>query len=1091
MGEPASSSKSPLSTLFTAPSMWAVMLALAALTSSKWAPLETARPKTETAGREQSPPTVNEIGATFARNWEDPLGAAYAGQRSQPAGATSGVDATADIRSTLVLPSSGGDKVGDHFARLHQTHKRLMVMPVMVPGEPYAETRELRMRTQYAVLAALGRCHYDLSLPSRMSYVTLRVQSWLAVVAGEVHTNIVVPVKLYKYSAPKDFVATGAGPQPACEFVLVCWINESQLGDRPLDVMRQILEGLFCEDQRKDITLRIVGPSSSGMLRTMLHEDATTTWDNKTTYQFKGTSTVYSPQATIGSELLPEHEWQFSHCGLTLVRTIGSDRCLVEALRDELRLRDAWPRDKDDRRHIILVFERDTAYGRAIRDTARKLEAEEGRGEELGKIGGYKNLHTYTYLRGIDGMLPGDRADENRGTDTGKPQDKQAAAREHRPEGRSQYDYLRRLKEQIARRQEELYRDNKGEITAIGVVGSDFYDKLLVLRALRPSFPRACFFTTDLDAGYCHPREFEYTRNLIVASHFGLELHRRLQRGVPPFRDSYQTACFFAVLMALHPELLKEVSQKLDTDDPWGLGAATVDEARHLEPLVFEIGRHGPFQLHLPRPDKHCKDSNGGDSAASAGASSSAASNATTFPVSACIHPPGSREKRLIRVWLLILSAASLLACVALYDHHARWAVSYLLSPFTRSWRRSIGRPLSAAVVLLLTAAIISATVCDDNCARGEPFDLTEGISAWPSTLLRFVVFLTCMMFLVWGTNHLKNDMERIGDEFLGSCEITPKPPPVANRRRRRRTTLIRIRMLVLNWLRGSRQSERDSNVASVFAQYASAETPARRCLRVARATAVYLAFAVLLFVATREYPSAPYRGRLAFYSGTFVLILSAVGLGATVFLVLDAAELCRRFVRRLSSATGAWPTAGLDTYREAIQAKADRSTVVSSEGLLTIRAGDEDLKELLTIRVIAQRTKTVAWLIYGPCVFLFLMLLSRHPWLDNWSCPWPLLLIYLLILTAAVIEAVVLRTEAGKARDAVLRRLRDRLLGATATNEARAAQLRLIIERIQGEQEGAFRPLTTDPLLSALAVPVGGISILAILEQVTRSFGS
>ncbi len=67
------------------------------------------------------------------------------------------------------------------------------------------------------------------------------------------------------------------------------------------------------------------------------------------------------------------------------------------------------------------------------------------------------------------------------------------------------------------------------EIRAIGVVGTDFYDKLLVLRALRKSFPRAWFFTTDLDAGFCHPEEYDHARNLLVASHFGLSLQRKLQ----------------------------------------------------------------------------------------------------------------------------------------------------------------------------------------------------------------------------------------------------------------------------------------------------------------------------------------------------------------------------------------------------------------------------------------------------------------------------------------------------------------------------------------------------------------------------------
>ena len=70
------------------------------------------------------------------------------------------------------------------------------------------------------------------------------------------------------------------------------------------------------------------------------------------------------------------------------------------------------------------------------------------------------------------------------------PDDAVRDAVERVPEGRAQYDYLRRLRRPI----EEL-----GNVSAIGVVGSDVYDKLLVLRALKPYFPDCVFFTTDLD----------------------------------------------------------------------------------------------------------------------------------------------------------------------------------------------------------------------------------------------------------------------------------------------------------------------------------------------------------------------------------------------------------------------------------------------------------------------------------------------------------------------------------------------------------------------------------------------------------------
>jgi hypothetical protein len=46
-----------------------------------------------------------------------------------------------------------------------------------------------------------------------------------------------------------------------------------------------------------------------------------------------------------------------------------------------------------------------------------------------------------------------------------------------------------------------------------------------------------------------------------------------------------------------------------------------------------------------------------------------------------------------------------------------------------------------------------------------------------------------------------------------------------------------------------------------------------------------------------------------------------------------------------------------------------------------------------------------------------------------------------------------------------------------------RAEQLRLLIRRIETNDEGAFAPLSQQPLVGALLMPFGGAGILALLE--------
>lgn len=117
--------------------------------------------------------------------------------------------------------------------------------------------------------------------------------------------------------------------------------------------------------------------------------------------------------------------------------------------------------------------------------------------------------------------------------------------------GQGQYDYLRRLASDLKEEDDGLKRNNEGSIRAIGIVGGDVFDKLLVLRALKPEFPEAVFFTDDYDALLGLQSELRWTRNLLVASSFGPKLRRERQRDLPPFRNYAETSAFLATQLAV------------------------------------------------------------------------------------------------------------------------------------------------------------------------------------------------------------------------------------------------------------------------------------------------------------------------------------------------------------------------------------------------------------------------------------------------------------------------------------------------------------------------------------------------------------
>jgi hypothetical protein len=199
---------------------------------------------------------------------------------------------------------------------------------------------------------------------------------------------------------------------------------------------------------------------------------------------------------------------------------------LAEALACELMRRDAnlglshgqcsevsagdGPRD-----HVVLISDWDTVYGNDLSDTVKNTFS---KGQPIDSKGQPINPNWITkvsYLRGLDGRLPGQKnspqgtssqnsnLQQSAGDQSAAPQQTVAtpetASHFESAEGQSQFDYLQRLAAHLKERDAAYRRKDGGHIGAIGVLGSDVYDKLLILQALRPEIPDALFFTTDLD----------------------------------------------------------------------------------------------------------------------------------------------------------------------------------------------------------------------------------------------------------------------------------------------------------------------------------------------------------------------------------------------------------------------------------------------------------------------------------------------------------------------------------------------------------------------------------------------------------------
>jgi hypothetical protein len=284
------------------------------------------------------------------------------------------------------------------------------------------------------------------------------------------------------------------------------------------------------------------------------------------------------------------------------VRTIGTDDLLIDRLVTELFARGLDTHAAGASRRVALIGEWDSIYARTFAEALRTRLSCEGTKRGL-KI----DLVSYQYLRGLDGVTvegapaQNRRSDDNlRSNDNAKASDNSRSSSGNAPpvewpEGRDQRDYLRRLVDQ--RLGQSDWRHTETEVQAIGIIGNDVPDKLMMLQALRDSFQDRMLFTTDLDARMLHPAVNRYTRNLIVASSLPLALGDDLQCGIAPFRDSYQTAMFLAARYA---------ATGMRTDGPDDGGSCRALNVTQLEgrihdaithPLLFEIGRDGLVEL--------------------------------------------------------------------------------------------------------------------------------------------------------------------------------------------------------------------------------------------------------------------------------------------------------------------------------------------------------------------------------------------------------------------------------------------------------------------------------------------------------------
>ncbi len=432
----------------------------------------------------------------------------------------------------------------------------------------------------------------------------------------------------YEWYRPRTFQPQSA-PTAAKPAVLVLWLDDNFFEDAPLLRIPLLLKPLLevVPASGRTNLVQLIGPRRSATLRQMLPAEFSHPPSSCREQQLASlaktqalnwitlhSATVSAMDAAFVATPAPQSRAAVRQA----LQTNGfadalfynaTDAELAVNLLEELQLRRADMSAPTN--HLVLLSEWDTFYGRMLSLTygATVAMLQTNRQHQPAgfspptNIGQFvteyrqagrpypSNFHSFVYLRGLDGKTASGSAADSRNDLSARNEKKPKSFEElvnwkpeaNQAEGPPQFDYLSRTGDLLKNLQDDLRRRKQGSIRAVGIVGSDVYDVLLILQALRQRFPSVLFFTTDLDARYLHPNERAWTRNLIVSSSYGLQLHPEFQGGVSPFRDSSQTAQFAATLAALQP------------------GTVTPNLTL-ISPRRFEIGHGVAVDLSVPTP---------------------------------------------------------------------------------------------------------------------------------------------------------------------------------------------------------------------------------------------------------------------------------------------------------------------------------------------------------------------------------------------------------------------------------------------------------------------------------------------------------
>jgi len=736
---------------------------------------------------------------------------------------------------------------------------------------------------------------------------------------------------------------------------------------------------------------------------------------------------------------------------LSFDTVIANDRLVIDELLDELFDLRGFSAQKST---FVLVTEWENIYSRKM---AHEFQTRCKERQPSGHKGEECKIFRFPYISGISGdssFASNDAIIKIRETGIGSQKSNSSNKQQEirLPIGSSQYDYIHRLTDYFNQRLTDNFFDKRNTVFAL--FGSNFDDKLLVLQAIRESNKESTIVTTDMNVLYASLLKNFPIRNLIIGSSFSLdsediidnlkqnsdESNERLKEKISEehttnyfstihFRDNYQTSLFRAIT--------KSLTQKQ--------GLLLKDEEIENNIKLYEVGKSKFILL-----DKNL-------------------SNLTELVEPSYFESIRQSQdygillqNTLAPVFMVALLMLLVRVTESLYKH-AEFNKPGALAAFERTILKSLGpniflpKKIGAVLVsyVIFFCLIFIIFALAGRFSVESPL-LFSGISIWISEVGRALAIIFILFSVTVSWSRLTRWRNRISHRYVNQVNnkiVTDWKPWVSTSNK----LLTKKEEHIFNRI----QFEKSWNL---FRN----ELCARNIfIKSCYFLSVFIIIGIWVYATQYDgltnIPAHPIaRGNIAVFYDRFFAGLSNTLLILQISYVLVVTYVCGRLVSHLSRGIIEWPKVYVDKLKSEYLQQDD--TIIKYF-----------YSEYHGIRLIGNLTNTIGPQVVVPFVAIFLIVVTRNSFFDNWNYPASFLFFFSISGIALLVCAIWLRALATRAKKFALERLviqKTRYIN----DPKKSSQVDYVIELIQGYQKGAFSGWKDNPLVAAIMLPISSI---------------